>query len=176
MENVKFMRIERSSNQLQLFIDLWLLYMHEIGDERSDDRIVKHANKILEIQEQQKKEGKIYNIELCMQDNNIIGFCFFTIGEIKLQKDTEYGFIIKPLVNNNDYGFIMEFYINPEYRLQGCGKTMYYHIEEIYKESKINKIVLTADAKAICFWEKLGFCNSGKIDPGNDQPLFLKDI
>jgi ribosomal protein S18 acetylase RimI-like enzyme len=177
MGDIKFLQIENNiGKQLQNFMNLWLSYMYEIGDKRDKSEILGHAKKILEIQEQKRKENKIYNIVLCVHNDNIIGFCFFSLMEIKFQNDTAYGLVIKPLVNNNDYGYIMEFYIRPEYRLKGYGKIMYSYIEKKYKENKIKKIVLTADVKAIAFWEKLNFSNSGKIDPTNDLSIFLKNI
>ena len=113
---------------------------------------------------------------LCIANEIIVGFCFFSIAEIEFQKDTEYGLIIKPLVNNNDYGYIMEFYIKPEYRLKNYGKTMNCHIKKIYEKNNIKKIMLTPNKEAISFWEKLGYHNSGKIDPTNDLPIYLRDI
>jgi GNAT superfamily N-acetyltransferase len=174
MESFKFVRIE-NDKQIQNFIDLWLPYTREIGDDRSDDKILEHAKKIIEIQEQKKKESKIYNIELCMQNNDIIGFCFFCVMEIKYQKDTDYGVIIKPLVNNQDYGYIMEYYIKQKHRLKGYGEAMYYHVKEIYEKHNIKKIMLTPNEKVISFWEKLEFYNTGKIDPTNDLPIYINN-
>jgi len=178
VENIKFVLVEKNHNRLHNFLDLWLLYMREIGDERNDDKILGHAKKIIEIQEQKQAENKVYNIELCTQGENIIGFCFYSIAEIKNQKDTEYGLIIKPLVDYNDYGYILEYYIDPKYRLQGYGKIMFYHIKERFEDYKIKKIVLTPNlnTKAKYFWEKIGFYNSGRVDPTNDLPIFINDI
>ena len=176
MENIKFALVEKKYNRLQNFLDLWLLYMREIGDERNDDKILGHANKIIEIQEKKHAENKVYNIELCTQNENIIGFCFYCIAEIKHQNDTEYGLIIKPLVDYSDYGYILEYYVNPEYRLQGYGKIMFDHIKEIFEKRKIKKIVLTPNTKAEYFWEKIGFKNSGRVDPTNNLPIFIKNL
>jgi GNAT superfamily N-acetyltransferase len=175
MENINFVRVENDKH-LQDFMTLWLSYFHELGDERNDDKILGHAKKILEYQDHKKQENEIYNIELCLRNNSIIGFCFFCIVEIKFQKDTEYGLIIKPLMNNNDYGYIMEYYILPKYRLKGYGKAMHSHIIETYKRQNIKKVMLTPDTTAISFWEKCQFYNSGKIDPTNNLPIYLKEI
>jgi len=178
VESIEFTRVEKNYNRLQNFMELWLQYMHEIGDKRDDDKILGHANKIIEIQEQKQAENKVYNIELCIQDENIIGFCFYSIVEIKYQKDTEYGLIIKPLVDYNDYGYILEYYINPKYRLKGYGKIMFYRIKEKFEKNNIKKIVLTpnVNTKAKHFWEKIGFKNSGGVDPTNDLPIFINEI
>jgi ribosomal protein S18 acetylase RimI-like enzyme len=178
VEDIRFALVKKDDKRLQIFLDLWLLYMREIGDERNDDKILGHANKIIEIQEQKQAEHKVYNIELCTRNENIIGFCFYCIAEISYQKDTEYGLIIKPLVNYDDYGYILEYYINPKYRSQGYGKIMFNHIKERFIECNIKKIVLTPNQNTTAkyFWEKIGFKNSGKIDPTNDLPIFINDI
>ena len=177
MENICFERVGNdNSKKLQSFLNLWLPYMYELGDDRSEDKIIGHAKKIIGIQENKQKENKIYNIELCMEKENIVGFCFFCIVEIEFQKDTEYGLIIKPLVNYSDHGYIMEFYIKPEYRLKNYGKIMNCHIEKIYGKHDMKKIMLTPNKEAQLFWEKLGYKNSGKIDPTNDLPIYFKDI
>jgi GNAT superfamily N-acetyltransferase len=179
MVNISFERVKddcENGKYLQFFIELWLQYMHELKNERNNDKIIGHGKKIIEIQELKEKENKIYSIELCIQNGSIIGLCFYCICEIKLQKDTEYGLIIKPLVDFKDYGYIMEFYIKPEYRLKGYGSIVYNHIKDIFCKNNIETIILTSDAKAVPFWEKLNFCNSGKIDPTNDLSIFLINI
>jgi hypothetical protein len=64
MGNISFTRVEtanKNDEQLRIFMDLWLIYMHEIGNERSDDEIINHGRKIIEIQDQKKRDKKIYN-------------------------------------------------------------------------------------------------------------------
>ena len=176
MKNVKFVLVEENHEHLDKFMDSWVAYMREIGDDRSDDKIIGHAHKILEIQKQKHEENKVYNIEFCVPDENIIGFCFFCISEIKYQKDTEYGLLIKPLVNYNDYGYIMEYYIDPKYRLQGYGKIMCNHVCQSIGDNNVKKIVLTPSLVSNNFWKRMGFYDSGKVDPTNDLPIFLMDI
>jgi GNAT superfamily N-acetyltransferase len=171
MENIDFVKINQDDELVSDFFEMWLSYMHEMNDERSDDNILKHAKKVLEIQ--YTIRNRIYNTEICMVDKKVIGFCIYCNMEIEKQTDTEFGIIIKPLVNYTDYGYIMEYYIRPEYRLKNYGKMMFNHIREMLKTKNIKTIMLTPDKNARIFWEKLEFSDSGKIDPTNDQSIFL---
>jgi hypothetical protein len=114
MNNIKFVLAGEDNEE---FLNLWLSCMKEIGDDRKNEEIIDHGLKVLEIQKQKHHENKIFNIELCINENKAIGFCFYSIAEIKNQKDTEYGLIIKPLVDYCDYGYIMEYFIDTKYRI-----------------------------------------------------------
>jgi hypothetical protein len=55
---------------------------------------------------------------------------------------------------------------------------MFCHIKERFEDYKIKKIVLTPNlnTKAKYFWEKIGFKNSGRVDPTNNLPIFIKNL
>jgi ribosomal protein S18 acetylase RimI-like enzyme len=157
-------------------MDMWLPFMREVEidgeSKKTDDKIINWGKKIINIQEERINENKIYNIELFIVNENIVGFCFFALCEIKQQQDTEYGLIIKPLVDFNDYGYIMEFYIKPEYRMNNYGTIMFNHIKMKLKRDSVNLIMTTSHVSAIRFWEKLGFINTGRVDPDNGQFIY----
>ena len=91
MTNIIFEPVEdndANDNKLNVFIELWVKYMNELGDKRDKDRVIAHGKKIIEIQKTKKLDNKVYNIDLFKQNGNIVGFCFYSICEIDLQKDT----------------------------------------------------------------------------------------
>ena len=75
------------------------------------------------------------------------------------------------------FGFIMEFYIALEFRRKGYGKLFYNHIEETLKNDGTKNIYLTSDTiTGVPFWIAMGFIESGKIDPDNKLPIYIKNI
>jgi N-acetylglutamate synthase-like GNAT family acetyltransferase len=60
-----------------------------------------------------------------------------------------------------EHGFIMEFYILPEYRRRGYGKIIYQRIETLFVEHGVEQIYLFSNSFAgMPFFESLGFKNA----------------
>ena len=59
------------------------------------------------------------------------------------------------------HGFIMEFYILPEYRRRGYGKIMYQRIETLFAEHGVKQMYLNSNSfTGMPFFESLGFKNA----------------
>ena len=105
-------------------------------------------------------------LKLCYISNKVIGFLI-----AKIDKSDDKGF------RKDGYGYIMEFYVLPEYRRKGYGRQMYFHLEEFFKANRVKKMYLTADPIiGKPFWESLGFISTGEISPENNQAVYEKNI
>ena len=96
----------------------------------------------------------------------LIGFIY-----AKVDHEDHLGFI-KP-----GYGFIMEFYVIPQYRRKGYGTLMFQHIQEMFKRHGVKRMYLTADpVTGEPFWEALGFIYFEEVSPENGQKIYEKDV
>lgn len=74
-------------------------------------------------------------------------------------------------------GYIMEFFVRPDYRRKGIGRTMATVCENQLAENGVLKIWLTADSvTGIPFWLACGYCDSGEISYENNQKILIKEL
>ena len=73
------------------------------------------------------------------------------------------------------YGYIMEFYVLPEFRRNGYGKQMYSHLEELLITDGAKGLYLTSDPiTGKPFWLACGYKNTGEKSPENNQEIYEK--
>jgi GNAT superfamily N-acetyltransferase len=163
VKKIKFNQINKESEkQFQQLLSMWIPYYKEIGSTESDSMITKYAKQRVNIQG--KREDM--HFELCFDDSILIGFCFYAVdlGGIKG--------ILPP-----NLGYIMEFYVLPQYRRKGYGSEMFRHIEKTFLSHGIESMYLTPDeVNGEPFWCSLGFVDSGKTDPDNHSPIYIKKV
>jgi GNAT superfamily N-acetyltransferase len=163
MKKIKFIQINKENEkQFQQLLSMWIPYFKEIGSTESDSMITKYARQRVNIQGNRED----MHFELCFDDSILIGFCFYAVdlGGIKG--------ILPP-----NLGYIMEFYVLPQYRRQGYGSEMFKHIEKTFLSHSIESMYLTPDeVNGKLFWCSLGFVDSGKIDPDNHSPIYIKKV
>jgi len=70
--------------------------------------------------------------------------------------------------------FIMEFCVEPMFRCKGYGKILYEMIEDLEKSRGAKYAQLTAD-RAVGFWEKVGFVDTGIVED-NGWNKYRKDF
>ena len=71
----------------------------------------------------------------------------------------------------------MEMYVKPEYRRKKYGPIIYEHAKEmLLKDGAINAYLTPDSNSGIPFWENIGFTDSGKIDPDNKMPIYIKKL
>lgn len=76
-----------------------------------------------------------------------------------------------------NFGYIMEFYVLPQYRRQGYGESMFKNIEKTFMNHGTKYMYLTPEeVSGEPFWYTLGFVDSGKIDPDNHRPIYIKKV
>ncbi|EQB86800.1 GNAT superfamily N-acetyltransferase [Clostridium punense] len=163
MKEIKFIQIDKGNvKQFQQLLNMWIPYFKEIGSSESDSMITEYARQRVSIQGSRDD----MHFELCFDDSILIGFCFYAVdlGGIKG--------ILPP-----NMGYIMEFYVLPQYRRQGYGSEMFKHIEKTFLSHCIEAMYLTPDeVNGKPFWCCLGFEDSGKIDPDNHSPIYIKKV
>ena len=167
MENqIKYVQISADNEELcKAFKSLMVPYMEEL-DAHSDtplpmDLLPKWIDSIIAMQGPSDR-----HTELCYVGDNLIGFLYG-----KVDHEDHKGFI-KP-----GYGYIMEFYVCPQYRRKGYGKRMFLHMEHLFRKDGAKRMYLTADpVSGKPFWEAMGFANTGEQSPENKLDVYEKDV
>ncbi|MDR0288012.1 MAG: GNAT family N-acetyltransferase [Clostridiales bacterium] len=106
------------------------------------------------------------HLELCYDGGQLTGFLYG-----KVDHEGHKGFI-KP-----GFGYIMEFYVRPEYRRQGYGKAMFRRLESLFALDGADRMYLNADAvTGVPFWTAMGFAATGEISPDNHMVIYERSI
>lgn len=167
MENqIKYVRVFAQNQEVcTAFRALMTSYMEEL-DAHSDEPLPmellpKWIDSIIAMQGPSDR-----HTELCYVGGNLIGFLYG-----KVDHEEHKGFI-KP-----GYGYIMEFYVRPQFRHKGYGKKMFLHMEHLFRKDGAKRMYLTADpVSGKPFWEAMGFANTGEQSPENKLDIYEKDV
>ena len=68
------------------------------------------------------------------------------------------------------WGWMMEFYIKPEYRMKGMGRYLYENSVKEFK-GRVTDLWLTTEAVAIGFWEAMGYRQTGRMADFNEYEI-----
>ncbi len=156
---------ESSKIHKQRFERLVSLYETELDShlnrKTSPEILSKWANSMINIQGDSDR-----HLEICYDANNLIGFLYG-----KLDHPEHRGYI------KVGYGYIMEFYVLPEFRHNGYGTQMYKHLEELLKTDGAKGLYLTSDpVTGKPFWEFMGFSYTGQKSPENNLDIYEKEF
>ena len=99
-------------------------------------------------------------------EGRIVGFAFFGLsGGIQTAG-------IPPA-----YGTVLNYCIAPAFRRRGFAREMNRRMEEIFLGWGITDVFLTPDpVTGVPFWRSVGYADSGKQDPANKMPIYVKRI
>lgn len=167
MQEFKFLQIEKG-NKLQYddLLNLWIPFINELDEHRGkhtpSDVVENQVQKRVSIQGRRND----MHFEICYCNDVPIGFANFAVdlGGVKGILDA-------------GYGFIMGFYISPKYRRQGYGRALVNHIQDIFRNHGVKYMYTTPDpVTGEPFWLAMGFVDSGKIDPDDKLPIYIKSI
>ena len=167
MEKIKFAQIYKDNKALSgMARELWLPFIKEVnrheGVIENDEKILDGLKKRIAIQG--KREDM--HFEIMFLNDTPVGIAMFAID-----LGTVYGMLEK------GYGTVMGFYIRPEYRRKGLGKKFWHHIEEVLCEDGAKKFYICPDSvTGVPFWTKMGFADSGLIDPDDKKPIYTKQL
>ncbi|HBL84697.1 MAG TPA: hypothetical protein DDZ99_07305 [Clostridiales bacterium] len=167
MKELKFVQLEKGNEEhLKSAKSVWIPFIHEVNahdkEIQTEDEIVLGLRKRIGIQGSRKD----MHFEIVLLNNEVIGIAMFAID-----LGTIYG-LLEP-----GYGTVMGFYIKPEYRRRGYGKELYMHIEDVLKNDGTSKMYICPDAvTGVPFWSAMGFRDSGKFDPDDKKPIYIKRI
>lgn len=166
MKELKFVQLQKDNEEhYKLFESLMIPYNKELDDhkgrETTKDFILKVTQGMLNMQGPHDR-----HLEFCYDGHNLIGFLYG-----KVDHEGHKGFI-KP-----EFGYIMEFYVQPEFRRKGYGKAMFERLEDLFATHGTKRMYLTADpVTGRPFWGSMGFLCTGETSPENGQLIFEKDV
>lgn len=166
MKELKFIQLQKENEEhYKLFESLMIPYNKELDEHKNrvtpEDFILKLTRGMLKMQGTHDR-----HLELCYNGENLIGFLYG-----KVDHENHKGFI-KP-----GYGYIMEFYVKPEFRRKGYGKAMFLRLEAHFASYGTKMMYLTADpVTGKPFWEAMGFINTGVASPENKLPIYEKSV
>lgn len=105
-------------------------------------------------------------LRLCYFESSLIGFFY---GKIDQAEDKGY--------KKTGYGYIMEFYVLPDFRRNGYGRLMFRQLEFMFERDGAKHMYLTADpVTGKPFWEAMGFISINEKSPENNQEIYERDI
>lgn len=165
MNKLKFVTVKNSRKHHKLLESIMLPYCREldknVGRETPEATLKKFISSIVGM-----SEGKDRFVELCYLDEHLIGFAY---GKIDREEHRGY---VRP-----GWGYVMEFYVKPEYRRKGYGKEIYKYLENIFKSNGVSNVWLTsAPVTGEPFWSAVGFTNSREKSPENNLYIYEKNI
>ncbi len=161
----KFSFIAINSDNSDEFIDFMHNYVKELDAHLNKSTSAEAVDRwIKSIINLQGEKGRY--LEYCLVNERKIGFLY---GKIDKAEHCGYK---KP-----GYGYIMEFYVIPEFRLNGCGKQMLRRIEQLFSNEGVKRMYLTAvPVTGKPFWVKTGFVPTDEISPENNLQIYEKSI
>ncbi len=165
MNELKFVTAKNNRKHHKLLESIMLPYCREldnnVGRETPEATLKKFIASIVDM-----SEDKDRFVELCYLDEHLIGFAYG-----KIDRKTHRGYV-RP-----GWGYVMEFYVKPEYTRKGYGKEIYKHLENIFKSNGVSNVWLTADpVTGEPFWSAVGFTNSREKSPENNLYIYEKLI
>lgn len=166
MKKLRFVGLEKENEKhYELFESLMLAYNEELDTHHNRETPTEFIRKVT--RSMLNMQGPFdRHLELCYAGNVLVGFLY---GKVDHEGHKGY---IKP-----EYGYIMEFYVKPEFRRMGYGKTMFRHLERLFESHGVKRMYLTADpVTGKPFWESLGFAATGEASPENRQMIYEKDV
>ena len=139
----------RDADLAAVFLEHGRDYMHDIPADRRE----KFLQNMLDRQEEPDRWLLLFK-----EKDDYIGF-----SHLKIDRELRDG-----------WGWIMEFYIRPEYRRKGKGTRFYRMCERILRENDVSGIWLTTNPEAKQFWCSLGFTATGERADFNDREIMEK--
>ncbi|MCM1119244.1 MAG: GNAT family N-acetyltransferase [bacterium] len=168
MENqIDFIQIQKDNEeQFEIASKLWVPFICEVnehdGTYQDKERIINGLKKRIAIQGCRKD----MHFEIAIVNGEPFGIAMFAID-----LGTVYGLL------EEGYGTIMGFYIRPDFRRKGLGTVFNRHIETVLYDGGATNMYICPDAvTGEPFWKANGYNNSGKIDPDDKKPIYVKEI
>lgn len=164
---INFIQIEKDNDaHFEMASKLWIPFIKEVnahdGTCQSEKQIVDGLKKRISIQGCRKD----MHFEIARINEDPFGIAMFAID-----LGTVYGLLEKGC------GTIMGFYIHPKFRRKGLGTSFSKHIEATLYSDGARKMYICPDSvTGEPFWKSNGYIDSGKIDPDDKKPIYIKDI
>lgn len=162
---MEYISVEKTSkNHYELLEKMMLEYIAELDMHQNNKTPNEIVLKVTKSMIDKLDENRI--LQLVLDNGNVVGFYYAKIDRIG----------DKGLIYPN-CGYIMEFFVRPDYRRKGIGRAMAAACENQLAEKDVPKIWLTADSvTGIPFWLACGYCDSGEISYENNQKILIKEL
>lgn len=166
-KQISFIQIEKdNAAHFEMASNLWVPFIREVNEHdgtcQSEEQITDGLKKRISIQGCRKD----MHFEIAFVNGEPFGIAMFAID-----LGTVYGLLEK------GYGTIMGFYVHPEYRRKGLGTLFSRHIEATLYSDGAGKMYICPDSvTGEPFWKSNGYIDSGKMDPDDKKPIFIKEI
>lgn len=168
MENhINFIQIQKDNEEhFKIASKLWVPFIREVnehdGTYKDEEQIMDGLKKRIAIQGCRKD----MHFEIATVNGEPFGIAMFAID-----LGTVYGLLEK------GYGTIMGFYVRPDFRRKGLGTILSRHIETVlYEDGATNMYVCPDAVTGEPFWKANRYNNSGKFDPDDKKPIYVKKI
>lgn len=165
-QQINFIQIEKdNAAHFEMASKLWIPFIKEVnehdGTYESEEQITNGLKKRVSIQGRRKD----MHFVACVNEEP------FVIAMFTIDLGTVYGLLEK------GYGTIMGFYIHPKFRRKGLGTSFSKHIEATLYSNGARKMYICPDSvTGEPFWKSNGYTDSGKIDPDDKKPIYIKEI
>lgn len=166
-KSINFIQIEKdNASHFEMASKLWIPFIKEVNEHdgtcQSEEQIVNGLKKRISIQGSRKD----MHFEIAFVNEEAFGIAMFAID-----LGTVYGLLEK------GYGTIMGFYIHPKFRRKGLGTCFGKHIETTLYSDGARKMYICPDSvTGEPFWKANGYADSGKIDPDDKKPIYIKEL
>jgi len=166
-KQINFIQIEKdNAAHFEMASKLWIPFIKEVnehdGTYESEEQITNGLKKRVSIQGCRKD----MHFEISCVNEEPFGIAMFAID-----LGTVYGLLEKGC------GTIMGFYIHPDFRRKGLGTSFSKHIEATLYSDGARKMYICPDSvTGEPFWKSNGYTDSGKIDPDDKKPIYIKEI
>jgi GNAT superfamily N-acetyltransferase len=167
MGKLRFVQLQKGNEEHYALLEgLMLPYDRELDEHRpeptmTDDQIKDKTRGILNMQGPSDR-----HLELCYSGNDLVGLLY---GKVDHENHRGH---VKP-----GFGYVMEFYVKPEYRRKGYGKEMFHRLEKLFAVDGAKRMYLNADpVTGVPFWTAMGFCPTDEIQPHNNMVIFERPI
>lgn len=164
---IDFIQIQKDHEEhFEAASKLWVPFIREMNEHTGtfepDEEILDGLKKRIAIQGCRKD----MHFEIAAADGEPFGIAMFAIDLGTVRGLLEKG-----------YGTIMGFYIRPDLRRKGLGSAFNRHIEAVLRGDGAANMYLCPDAvTGEPFWRANGYRDSGKIDPDEKKPIYIKKL
>ena len=167
MKEIRFIQVQKKNPQhCEIFKDFMLPYNKEIdtdnagGERISEEFVLKWTQSIIDMQGPHDR-----HLEFAFIGDEPIGFLYGKVDHEHHKGHKKIG-----------YGYVMEYYVKPEYRRNGYGKAMFRRLEQHFSGHGVKRMYLNTTASAEAFWKAMGFVPTDEIQPHNNMVIWEKDV
>ena len=162
---MQFIQVQKGNPEhFDTFKSMMVSYIKELDAHKpgkepiSDEFIFKITKSCMDVQGPHDR-----HLELVYVDEESIGFLYGKVDHEDHKGHKKPG-----------YGYIMEFYVRPEYRRKGYGEDMFRRLERLFFDHDVKRMYLTTGTSGEAFWKTMGFTPTDEVQPDNDMLIFEK--